>query len=114
MKNEIVNTVPCNGCTQCCQGDAIYLKKGDNPALYKTTYDDNGRLMLDHKKNLDCIYLDRNKGCTIHDYRPIVCKELDCAILLKLPRAYRKKLVAQGRLSKKIIQAARERVKRDK
>ena len=33
--------------------------------------------MLDHKPNGDCIYLG-NGGCTIHESKPRMCREMDC------------------------------------
>jgi hypothetical protein len=99
--------VPCNGCIACCQRDLIILKPGDNPYLYDCDFV-NGNYILQHKKNGDCIYLDRNSGCTIHEHRPIVCRGLDCRFVLKIPRIERKKLVAKGLLSKRIINAARK------
>jgi hypothetical protein len=77
--------VPCNGCTLCCQGDAIRLTEEDNPADYITElhpYIPNA-LMLAHKPNGDCIYLDE-KGCSIHDRAPALCRSADCrSIALK-------------------------------
>ena len=33
--------------------------------------------MLAHKANGDCWYLCAS-GCTIHDTKPLMCKEMDC------------------------------------
>jgi len=77
--------VPCNGCTLCCQGDAIRLTEEDNPADYLTETHPyiTGALMLAHKQNGDCIYLDE-KGCSIHERAPSLCKSADCrSIALK-------------------------------
>lgn len=73
-------TVPCNGCTLCCQGDTIRLLPEDDPAQYKTEphWMDSTKLMLAHQRNMDCIYLDRAIGCTIHGNAPTICKEMDC------------------------------------
>ena len=75
-------SVPCGTCNACCRGDAIFMHPecGDDANLYKTVVY-NGRLILDHKPNGDCIYLDRATGCTIHAIRPTVCRELDCRLL---------------------------------
>ena len=79
------NFVPCNGCTLCCQGDAIRLTEDDNPENYITEphpYIDN-ELMLAHKPNGDCIYLNES-GCTIHERAPSLCRSADCrSIALK-------------------------------
>jgi len=80
-KQKIV-MVPCNGCTLCCQGDAIRLLEEDNPEEYITEPHSfiPGALMLAHKPNGDCIYLDEN-GCSIHRRAPSLCKSADCRAL---------------------------------
>jgi len=77
--------VPCNGCTLCCQGDAIRLTEEDNPDEYLTEPHPyiSGALMLAHKSNGDCIYLVES-GCSIHDRAPSLCRSADCrSIALK-------------------------------
>lgn len=71
--------VPCNGCTLCCQGDAIRLEVEDVIAEYKTEPHPyiSGALMLAHKPNGECIYLDAH-GCTIHERAPLLCRIADC------------------------------------
>jgi len=74
--------VPCNGCTLCCQGDAIRLTGEDDPDEYLTEphpYIPNA-LMLAHKPNGDCIYLN-DAGCSIHDRAPSLCRSADCLSL---------------------------------
>jgi Fe-S-cluster containining protein len=75
---------PCNGCTLCCHGDAIRLLPGDDPTAYQTVpHDHDARfLMLAHKPNGDCIYLDEH-GCTIHATKPQMCREMDCRNVAK-------------------------------
>jgi Fe-S-cluster containining protein len=74
--------VPCNGCTLCCQHDAIRLYKEDNAPDYLTEPHPffPGELMLAHKPNGECIYLSEN-GCTIHHKAPLLCRVADCRIL---------------------------------
>jgi len=86
-KDPITKLLPCNGCVACCQGDAIYMhpEDGDDESLYQTEKYNN-RVILAHKKNRDCIYLNRQTGCTIYETRPSVCRGLDCRVLLKLPK----------------------------
>ncbi len=74
--------VPCNGCTLCCHGDAIRLLGVDDPAQYQTEPHDwmPGHLMLAHKPNGDCIYLGES-GCTIHERKPQMCREMDCRLV---------------------------------
>lgn len=105
--------VPCGSCTVCCQRDAIYLHPnlGDDPGFYHTE-NPHGRVMLAHKPNGDCIYLDRQKGCQIYEHRPAICRELDCRLILNFPRLKRKQLIREKLLSKKVVQAARECKKR--
>jgi len=76
----------CNGCVVCCQKDAVIIhpEKGDDIKDYRVEFF-RGRFMLAHKKNGDCIYLDRLEGCTIYDRRPYVCGNLDCRVWLTLP-----------------------------
>ena len=80
-----IKFVPCNGCTLCCQGDAIRLTENDNPENYLTEPHPyiQGALMIAHKENGDCIYLNEH-GCSIHDHAPDLCRSADCrSIALK-------------------------------
>ncbi len=81
-KKETVKQVPCNGCKLCCQGDAIRLEDADLNKGYRTEPHPfiPGALMLAHKPNGDCVYLDEN-GCSIHDDAPSLCKVADCRSL---------------------------------
>lgn len=94
--------VPCGTCTECCRGDAIFLHPecGDDPSTYETE-EYEGRLILKHKPNRDCIYLDG--GCTIHERRPVICREMDCRSLVDV--IGEKKLNAMG--MNRIVHAAR-------
>ena len=77
--------VPCNGCTLCCQGDAIRLTEEDKAEDYLTETHPYvpSALMLAHKPNGDCIYL-AEAGCSIHDRAPSLCRSADCrSIALK-------------------------------
>lgn len=79
MNIESTYTVPCNGCTLCCRGDAIRILPEDDPSRYQTEPHDRmaGHLMLAHKENGDCVYLGA-RGCTIQEDKPLMCKEMDC------------------------------------
>lgn len=74
--------VPCNGCTRCCEGDAVRLLPGDDFGAYQTEPHPwlPGERMLAHKDNGDCIYLGE-AGCTIHERRPQMCREMDCRLI---------------------------------
>jgi len=102
-----VNHVPCGDCSACCQGDLIFLhpELGDNPKDYDCKRFD-GRWVLRHKDNKDCIYLDRDAPhkCTIYGRRPAICRSLDCRILLMLSSKDRR------RVSRKVLGAARRLV----
>ena len=77
-----IKNVPCNGCTLCCQGDAIRLLPDDNPSEYQTVPHPyiHGALMLAHKPNGKCIYLNEH-GCSIHHRAPSLCRRADCRAL---------------------------------
>lgn len=83
--------VPCGSCTLCCQGHqpiVVMEKFGDTPTQYLAESQGLNRhgeevFYIDHQENGDCIYLDRAKGCTIHDRRPALCRSFDCAALKK-------------------------------
>jgi len=100
----ITQQVPCNGCVACCQSDRIVIKPhmGDDPRKYITEIYE-GRLVLLHKKNGDCVYLDREKGCKIWSKRPAVCQEFDCRLIVqyipesKLQRLISAKVIERGK-----------------
>jgi hypothetical protein len=78
-RRKTFREVPCDGCTLCCQGDAVRLEPEEllmnfstepHPAL-------PGARMIAHKPNGDCIYLD-DHGCSIHDHAPALCRIADC------------------------------------
>lgn len=108
------SNVPCGECHACCYADAISLhpEYGDNPTQYITVphalkeLADQGVLMLTHKPDLTCVYLDSN-GCTIHDRAPALCREFDCRnILKKVGLTKARKLVKKGVLRQAIINRA--------
>ncbi len=81
--SDVINPVPCNGCRRCCINDAVRLLPNDSPERYKTERHPNGKdLMLAHKRNRECFYLDKN-GCTIQDSKPQMCGEMDCRLVYK-------------------------------
>ena len=101
MKEIKTNLLPCNGCTVCCQGDAIYMHPecGDDPSEYQTV-EYNGRTILDHKPNRDCIYLERGKGCTIWERRPAICREYDCRSILSWSKKQQFLMIKKGLITK--------------
>lgn len=83
-KGMKVGEVPCDGCTRCCVGDSIRMLPGDDMSQYRVERHNRmaGAWMLAHKPNGDCIYL-HESGCTIHNRRPQMCREMDCRLLAK-------------------------------
>ena len=78
--------VPCSGCTLCCCGDAVRLLPEDKTRNYLTEPHPfiPSALMIAHKQDGSCIYLDDN-GCTIHGHAPSLCRSADCrALAVKL------------------------------
>lgn len=72
-------------------------------------------VMLRHQENGDCIYLDRESGCTIYERRPAICREFDCRrFYLKLveqtSRGERKRMIRNGLISNEILAAGRKRL----
>ncbi len=102
--------VPCNGCTLCCQGDAIRLEEEDRAEEFRTELHPYvpGALMLAHKPNGDCVYLDEH-GCSIHGRAPSLCRTADCrAVALKLDFETARHLHALGRLDFRVWNKGRE------
>jgi len=77
-----MTAVPCNGCTRCCHQDAVRILPGEDASQWRTVPHDRwpSQRMLAHKANGDCVYLG-NQGCTIHQTKPQMCKEMDCRLI---------------------------------
>jgi hypothetical protein len=115
-KHQQTVKVPCNGCTLCCQGDAIRLLEEDNPADYLTEPHSYipGALMLAHKPNGDCIYLEEN-GCSIHNRAPSLCKSADCrSIAFKYNFETALKMHEMGRIDLRVWDKGNELIKKMK
>lgn len=82
MKKD--NKSYCVGCTTCCQwGGKIanhIIVLGQEDQNYEMSVIQPSKLAS--QPNGDCIYLNRETGCTIHDRRPIECQTFDCRKLL--------------------------------
>ena len=107
--------VPCNGCTLCCHADIIMLHPecGDDPSTYLTTPMVNpltgepGLMVQKKPGTLDCIYLGE-KGCSIHERAPVICREFDCGLMwASRSRAERRRLVASGLFSREVFDQGR-------
>lgn len=105
-----VTKVPCSGCYACCQGEAVFIHPecGDDANNYLTE-EYQGRRILAHKPNGDCIYLDRDVGCTIYDTRPTICGELDCR---KLYKKLKYSPAIEQYLNKNVIKAAKRLIRK--
>ncbi len=98
------NETPCNGCTLCCRQDAIRLLDEDDASTYATEPHPagGGLLMLAHKPNGECIYLEPN-GCGIHDRAPSLCRSADCrSIAYRIDFETARRLHALGRLDLRV------------
>jgi hypothetical protein len=96
-----IRIVPCQGCRLCCQGDAVRLEEEDLSRGYESEPHPYipGALMLAHKPNGDCVYLDEH-GCTIHGRAPSLCRAADCrSVALRYDLRAAQTLHAMGRLS---------------
>ncbi len=105
-----MTNVPCNGCTLCCQGDAIRLENEDSAMQYETEPHPfiQGALMLAHKANGECIYLDGN-GCRIHDHTPSLCRFADCrSLALRIDFATARRLHFMNRLDIRVWDQGRK------
>ena len=73
--------VPCNGCTVCCRTNVqIPVDVTDHPTVLATAVDGH----LPRHSNHDCVFLDRETGCTIYDIRPKFCRGYDCRETLRM------------------------------
>lgn len=110
------NSVPCNGCQACCKNQRIILTAADDPSQYITIPTKRGnqgklQLMLAHKANGDCIYLDEG-GCSIHDRAPQVCKSFDCrAWFRSFTESDRELLLSDDSYDRETARAAKARLK---
>lgn len=106
-----IGDVPCNGCTACCQNDAVRILPHEDASLWQTQPHPYvpGALMLKHAPNGDCVYLVRGKGCIVHGAAPQQCREMDCrAVAAALGYTKARKLIAQGAIRADVIRRGRE------
>lgn len=108
-----VHDVPCNGCTLCCHGDAVRILPHEDAGRWRTEPHQSapGARMLAHKANGDCVYLGAS-GCTIHDSKPQLCREMDCRhIAQNITWTQARKLDAAGQLSFDVWRRGRDLLK---
>jgi hypothetical protein len=102
--------VPCNGCTLCCQGDAVRLQEDELGKGYRTEPHPRiaGALMIAHKPNGECIYLTEG-GCRIHATAPALCRSADCrALAIRLDFEAARRLHLAGLLDIRVWDHGRE------
>ena len=111
--------VPCGMCTLCCRGgEAIVLHPecGDRISDYKTRevwhplFNDRPAHILEQQPNGDCIYVGPF-GCTIHDRRPVICREFDCRALVRridASKKFRQKVERHGLVGGPVMKRGRE------
>jgi putative zinc- or iron-chelating protein len=85
--------VPCNGCTACCYNPRIEVDRSKEPPErlehLDLVPDEYGDLKLRKRPDGACVHLGE-KGCTVYEHRPTVCRTYDCRLLamVGLRRAY--------------------------
>lgn len=99
-------------CTACCRWGKgkVYL----HPELtrkemnrYQHVFFKEIPVIADNE-NGDCVYLDKDKGCTVHGKQPQYCSDFDCLQLLVLIKRYPE---TEAEIPKHILDAARRRAK---
>lgn len=112
-------SVPCSGCTLCCEQDAVFLhpEHGDDPRFYETVeaihpLTGERRLMLARGADgRSCVYLEKGVGCRVYDRQPAMCREFDCRRFAQrfdaLPRPERRRLKAQGVTDPAVLERGR-------
>ncbi len=103
---KIRNKLVCGKCTSCCQwgGDknlAVKLVEEDLRLGIKGWVHEDGSIrMFSNNDTGDCTYLDRDRGCTIHNRRPKACKEFDCRelldMLMNMPNNHMTRVIASA------------------
>lgn len=79
----------CVRCGRCCRGASGTVRLADReinaiarhmalkPAAFKRRYTrrlENGEISLREKRNLDCVLLDKDIGCSVYHLRPRQCR----------------------------------------
>jgi uncharacterized protein len=111
--------VPCNGCTLCCRSLIVPLAEEEYQNYLWAWVKDarSGEVLgkaLQRRPNGDCVYLGE-KGCTIHETAPHVCRRFDCRELFKKSdRNGRREVVKSGKLPKALFDKGREMLEKEK
>ena len=108
--------VPCNGCTLCCKHDLVRILPFEDPDQWVTVPHPyrEGERALSHQPNGDCIYLG-DAGCTIHDTKPQICREMDCRNIARaITWTQMRKANAKGVLNMAVWRRGKDLSKSDK
>lgn len=108
-------SVPCGGCTRCCQRDMVRLLPADDASQYQTEPHPlkKGELMLAHKPDGSCVYV-TDTGCSIHGSQPLMCKQMDCRqIAAVFGYTVARKYARAGKLPMPVYERGRELLRKD-
>lgn len=101
--------VPCGTCRACCIADRVPLREAE-VERFAHRRDAQG-YALAIKDNGECIYL-TERGCSVHDAPPDICRRFDCRVLfLDTPKARRRERVEQNPSMRAVYDAGRRRLK---
>lgn len=99
--------VPCGSCRACCTHDVIRLR--DDELERFAWHREGPYYVLDRKADGSCIYL-TERGCSVHDDAPDICRRFDCRVLfLTTPKARRRERVAQSPHMRAVYEAGKRR-----
>lgn len=105
--------VDCRGCTACCEsGAAIFLTEHDDPTRYEVRMQ-HAAPIIAQRPNGDCWYLQRGKGCTIWEDRPLICRAFSCVDHYRALQARGmsdKRMVRERQIDRKTQRAALRRI----
>lgn len=73
------DTLHCDGCTACCRWGAVVLQLNDRAEDYETEALADLTILKRQADGRTCWYLG-DKGCTIYEKRPTVCRAFDCRV----------------------------------
>ena len=71
--------VPCGDCNSCCINSAVDVDYDVRAGIkYRTRKDNNGKYLLQHRRDKSCVYLIK-RGCSLeHSKKPGICRAFDC------------------------------------
>jgi len=112
----MTNNLCCDGCSLCCENEAIILTEQDDQSLYETHEIQTPMgLLIAIKMSTDnkCIYL-KSGQCSIYEIRPQICRTFDCrkfaASFLKKPRHLRRRLLREDVVDQHMIDTGKARI----